>query len=134
VLVLVLFGLIVPIPISLIIEAMRKRSSPPESLDWDPQLDIRYTEIDGMQIRYVDSINPYDYGGGGGMHRANFIARLIGAAALVPVLGETVMRLRLPFVEAKIMEGGVGKPPRYRRHFFQNCGLLGRASTITVPP
>ena len=62
------------------------------------------------RVTKVVSINPYDYGRGGGAARGNFIAWLIFTLARVPVLGETVMRLRNPMVERKILEGGVADP------------------------
>lgn len=62
------------------------------------------------RVKSVVSINPYDYGKGRGITRANLVARLVFTLARVPVLGETVMRLRNPMVERRIMEGGVVDP------------------------
>jgi pimeloyl-ACP methyl ester carboxylesterase len=58
------------------------------------------------RIRGIVSINPFDYGRRGA-DRANLVARIIFTAAAVPVLGETVMRLRNRMVEGRILEGGV---------------------------
>jgi pimeloyl-ACP methyl ester carboxylesterase len=55
----------------------------------------------------VIAINPYDYGRGTGLARANAVAWLIFTASKIPVLGETVMRLRNPLVERSVLEGGV---------------------------
>jgi pimeloyl-ACP methyl ester carboxylesterase len=64
------------------------------------------------------SINPYDYAKGLGIRRANLVARLVFTLARVPVLGETVMRLRNPMVERRIMEGGVADPAALTPGFF----------------
>ena len=58
----------------------------------------------------VIAINPYDYGRGLGIARANGWAWLTFNFARVPVLGETVMRLRNQFIEQRILEGGVANP------------------------
>jgi pimeloyl-ACP methyl ester carboxylesterase len=58
----------------------------------------------------VIAINPYDYGRGLGIARANGWAWLTFNLARVPVLGETVMRLRNQFIEQRILEGGVANP------------------------
>jgi pimeloyl-ACP methyl ester carboxylesterase len=59
------------------------------------------------RVAKVVSINPYDYDEGGGIRRANLTARLIFTLAEIPVIGETVMRLRNSMIERKILEGGV---------------------------
>jgi pimeloyl-ACP methyl ester carboxylesterase len=59
------------------------------------------------RIKRVIAINPYDYGHGWGIARANGWAWLTFNLARVPVLGETVMRLRNPFIEQRILQGGV---------------------------
>lgn len=61
------------------------------------------------RIRAVVSINSYDYGKRG-IERANIVARILFTLAAIPVIGETVMRLRNPMVERKILEGGVATP------------------------
>jgi pimeloyl-ACP methyl ester carboxylesterase len=59
------------------------------------------------RVARVIAINPYDYGQGMGIARANGWAWLTSNLARVPVLGETVMRLRNPFIEQRILQGGV---------------------------
>src|SRR5262245_44746054 len=59
------------------------------------------------RVKRVIAINPYDYGHGMGIARANGWAWLTFNLARVPVLGETVMRLRNPFIEQRILQGGV---------------------------
>lgn len=209
-LLLVIVGfLVLPVVLSLIVEAMRPRPEAPRSLYWDPAITIQYALIDGLRIRHIKtgrgpnlvllhtlrtqldmfekviprladgftihaldypghgfsdipntdyrpelfvrtvegfldqadiseatlagvsiggtiplliaakrnprvtkvvSINPYDYYKGRGITRGNLVARLVFTLARVPVLGETVMRLRNPMVERRIMEGGVADP------------------------
>lgn len=58
------------------------------------------------RIRGIVSINPFDYGKRGA-DRANLVAKMIFSLAPIPVLGDTVMRLRNRLVEGKIFEGGV---------------------------
>lgn len=59
------------------------------------------------RVTRVIAINPYDYAHGMGIARANGWAWLTSNLARVPVLGETVMRLRNPFIERRILQGGV---------------------------
>src|SRR4029079_3725864 len=62
------------------------------------------------RVKKVIAINLYDYAHGMGITRANSWAWLTFNLARVPVLGETVMRLRNRFIEQKILQGGVAKP------------------------
>ena len=62
------------------------------------------------RVKKVIAINPYDYGRGLGITRANGWSWLTLNLARVPVLGETVMRLRTKFIEQRILEGGVVNP------------------------
>ena len=57
------------------------------------------------RIARVVAINPYDYAEGRGMARSSFLARLVVAAADIPVLGETVMRLRNFYIMKNILKG-----------------------------
>jgi pimeloyl-ACP methyl ester carboxylesterase len=59
------------------------------------------------RVKRVVAINPYDYGHGMGIARGNGWAWLTFNLARVPVLGETIMRLRNRFIEQRILEGGV---------------------------
>jgi pimeloyl-ACP methyl ester carboxylesterase len=62
------------------------------------------------RVKRVFAINPYDYAHGMGIARGNGWAWLTFNLARVPVLGETVMRLRNRFIEQRILEGGVANP------------------------
>ena len=74
------------------------------------------------RIRAVVAINPYDYGPRGA-DRANLVAKVLFTAAALPVIGETVMRLRNRLVEGRILEGGVitpaALPPAFREEVFR---------------
>jgi pimeloyl-ACP methyl ester carboxylesterase len=59
------------------------------------------------RVKDVIAINPYDYAHGLGIARGNGWAWLTFNLVRVPVLGETVMRLRNPFIEQRILQGGV---------------------------
>jgi pimeloyl-ACP methyl ester carboxylesterase len=73
------------------------------------------------RIRGIVSINPYDYGKRG-IDRANAVAKILFTLAPVPVLGETVMRLRNRMVEGKVLDGAVvtpsAVPPAFREEVF----------------
>ena len=62
------------------------------------------------RVTKVIAINPYDYGGGTGLARANVLAWLNVNVGKVPVLGEAFMRLRNAYVEKHILQGGVAHP------------------------
>jgi len=62
------------------------------------------------RVKKVIAINPYDYARGMGIARANGWAWLTFNLARVPVLGESVMRLRNQFIEQRILQGGVANP------------------------
>ena len=74
------------------------------------------------RIRAIVSINPFDYGQRGA-DRANAVAKLFYTLAAIPVIGETVMRLRNRLVEGKVLEGGVATPaaipPEFREEVFR---------------
>jgi pimeloyl-ACP methyl ester carboxylesterase len=62
------------------------------------------------RVARVVAINPYDYAEGRGMARSSLPARLVVAAAAIPVFGETVMRLRNFFIMKSVLDGGVSDP------------------------
>jgi pimeloyl-ACP methyl ester carboxylesterase len=75
------------------------------------------------RVRRVVAINPYDYDGGRGLRRSSLLANVILGASRIPILGGTVMRLRNPFVESRILHGGVCRegalPPAFAREVYQ---------------
>lgn len=62
------------------------------------------------RVERVVAINPYDYAQGHGIRRSSLLARLVVMAADIPVLGETVMRLRNFYIMKNVLEGGVSNP------------------------
>ncbi|HSD60275.1 MAG TPA: alpha/beta hydrolase [Burkholderiales bacterium] len=76
-------------------------------------------------VTRVVSINPYDYGRGRGLARANAVAWLMFAAARVPVLGETFLRLRNPLVENIILRGGVAEAGALPESFLREMYAVG---------
>jgi pimeloyl-ACP methyl ester carboxylesterase len=62
------------------------------------------------RVARVVAINPYDYAKGRGLARSSFLGWVITYASLVPVIGETVNRLRaFPIMQA-VLRGGVANP------------------------
>lgn len=77
------------------------------------------------RISRVVAINPYDYAKGRGMARSSSIARLFVALADLPVLGDTVMRLRQFFIMKSVLEGGVSDPRRIPPELLKEMYLVG---------
>ena len=71
------------------------------------------------------AINPYDYAKGRGMARSSFFARLIVASANLPILGDTVMRLRQFFIMKSVLNGGVADPRRIPPELLREMYLVG---------
>jgi pimeloyl-ACP methyl ester carboxylesterase len=59
------------------------------------------------RVARVVSINPYDYAKGRGIARAGLFGAFVTYASLVPVIGETVMRLRNSLIMNAVLRGGV---------------------------
>jgi len=77
------------------------------------------------RVSRVVAINPYDYAKGRGMARSSFLARLIVALADLPILGDTVMRLRRFFIMRSVLEGGVADPRRIPPQLLKEMYLVG---------
>jgi pimeloyl-ACP methyl ester carboxylesterase len=58
----------------------------------------------------VVSVNPYDYAKGRGMARSSLFGWMTTYTSLIPVVGETIMRLRSFAVMRPILQGGVADP------------------------
>jgi pimeloyl-ACP methyl ester carboxylesterase len=78
------------------------------------------------RVTKVVAINPYDYGNGSGLARAGAFAWLTVNLGKVPVLGETFMRLRNPFVEKRVLLGGVAHPSAITAGFGEQANASGR--------
>jgi pimeloyl-ACP methyl ester carboxylesterase len=74
------------------------------------------------RIARVVAINPYDYAKGRGMARSSIFGRFITYASLLPVIGETVMRLRNSFIMGAVLRGGVANansiPPKLGQEMY----------------
>jgi pimeloyl-ACP methyl ester carboxylesterase len=78
------------------------------------------------RVTKVIAINPYDYGDGTGLARANIFAWLTVYVGKVPLLGEVFMRLRNADVEARILRGGVAHPSAITPGFADQANASGR--------
>jgi pimeloyl-ACP methyl ester carboxylesterase len=78
------------------------------------------------RVTKVIAINPYDYGEGTGLARANIFAWLTVNVGKIPVLGEAFMRLRNADVEARILRGGVANPSAITPGFADQANASGR--------
>jgi pimeloyl-ACP methyl ester carboxylesterase len=77
------------------------------------------------RVSRVVAINPYDYAKGRGMARSSSLARLIVPLADLPILGDTVMRLRQFFIMKSVLNGGVADPQRIPPELLKEMYLVG---------
>jgi pimeloyl-ACP methyl ester carboxylesterase len=77
------------------------------------------------RVPRVVAINPYDYAKGRGMARSSLLARLVIGLADIPILGETVMRLRTFFVMKSVLDGGVSDPQHLPPQLLKEMYLTG---------
>jgi pimeloyl-ACP methyl ester carboxylesterase len=77
------------------------------------------------RIARVVAVNPYDYAKGRGMARSSFLGWIITYASLVPVVGETVMRLRNFIIKKLILQGGVADPKSIPPPLLKEMYLVG---------
>lgn len=77
------------------------------------------------RVQKVVAVNPYDYAKGRGLWRASLVAKAVCSLALVPVMGDTVMRLRNRLVERAIFNGGVAEPSAIPPQLMEELFLTG---------
>src|SRR4029079_353905 len=77
------------------------------------------------RVARVVAINPYDYAKGRGLARSSIFGWLINYTALLPVVGETVMRLRTSFINGAVLRGGVADPNSIPPALAKEIGLVG---------
>jgi pimeloyl-ACP methyl ester carboxylesterase len=77
------------------------------------------------RVSRVVAINPYDYAKGRGMARSSALAGLIVALADLPVVGDTVMRLRQFVIMKSALNGGVADPERIPPELLKEMYLVG---------
>jgi pimeloyl-ACP methyl ester carboxylesterase len=80
------------------------------------------------RIARVVSINPYDYAKGLGTARSSALGSMITYTALVPVIGETVMRFRNFIIMKAVLEGGVADPNSISPELMEEMYLVGNRS------
>ena len=75
------------------------------------------------RVARVVAVNPYDYANGRGMARSSLPGWLITATSEIPVLGETVMRLRNFIIMRAVLQGGVADlrciPPELLKEMYE---------------
>jgi pimeloyl-ACP methyl ester carboxylesterase len=77
------------------------------------------------RVARVISINPYDYAKGRGMARSSLLGWMITYVALVPVIGEMVMRLRNFIIMKAVLRGGVADPESISPQLMAEMYLVG---------
>jgi pimeloyl-ACP methyl ester carboxylesterase len=77
------------------------------------------------RVTRVIAINPYDYAKGRGMARSSFLGWIITYTALIPLIGETVMRLRNFMIMKAVLNGGVADPKNIPPSLMKEMYLVG---------
>lgn len=77
------------------------------------------------RVTRVIAVNPYDYAKGRGMARSSPLGWLINYVALVPFIGETVMRLRNFLIMRSVLNGGVADPTSIPPALMQEMYRVG---------
>jgi pimeloyl-ACP methyl ester carboxylesterase len=77
------------------------------------------------RVARIVAINPYDYAKGRGMARSSLFGWFVTYAALVPVIGETVMRLRNSFIMGAVLRGGVAEKDSIPPPLLKEMYLVG---------
>jgi pimeloyl-ACP methyl ester carboxylesterase len=80
------------------------------------------------RVARVVAINPYDYAKGRGMARSSLFGWLVTYASLLPVIGETVMRLRNSLIMGAVLRGGVADANSIPPALMQEMYLVGNRS------
>jgi pimeloyl-ACP methyl ester carboxylesterase len=70
-------------------------------------------------------INPYDYDQGKGLTRASRLGRLFVSLTAIPVVGETVMRLRTYVIMKAVLAGGVSDPKSISPALMKEMYVVG---------
>ena len=77
------------------------------------------------RVARVVAINPYDYAKGRGMARSSPLGWMITYASLIPVLGETVNRLRNFIIMKAVLRGGVVDPKSIPAELMKDMYVVG---------
>ena len=77
------------------------------------------------RVARVVAINPYDYARGRGMARSSLLGWMITATSDIPVIGETVMRLRNFIIMKAVLQGGAASPKSIRPALLREMYEVG---------
>jgi pimeloyl-ACP methyl ester carboxylesterase len=77
------------------------------------------------RVLRVVAINPYDYAKGRGMARSSLFGGFVTYASLLPVIGETVMRLRNFLIMRAVLNGGVADADSIPPALLKEMYLVG---------
>jgi pimeloyl-ACP methyl ester carboxylesterase len=78
-----------------------------------------------LRITGVVAINPYDYAEGRGLARSSFLGWMIMTTSGIPIVGETVMRLRNLVIMKAVFAGGVADPGSIPAELLHEMNLVG---------
>src|SRR6516165_2649014 len=77
------------------------------------------------RISGVIPINPYDYARGRGMARSSLLGWMIVMSSRIPVVGETIMRLRSFVIMKAVLRGGVANSESIPRELLKEMYEVG---------
>jgi pimeloyl-ACP methyl ester carboxylesterase len=77
------------------------------------------------RVARVVAINPYDYAKGRGMARSSLPGWIVTVTSDIPVIGETVMRLRNFIIMKAVLRGGVANPKSIPTALLQEMYEVG---------
>jgi len=77
------------------------------------------------RVARVIAVNPYDYARSRGMARTSLLGWMITMTSQVPLLGETVMRLRHFIIMKAVLRGGVANPESIRPPLLKEMYEVG---------
>jgi pimeloyl-ACP methyl ester carboxylesterase len=77
------------------------------------------------RIVRVIAINPYDYARGRGLARSSWLGWIVTHAARIPVVGETIMRLRIFAIMKAVFRGGVADPASIPQELLEEMYRVG---------
>ena len=80
------------------------------------------------RVTRVVAINPYDYAKGRGMARSSMLGWIITMTSRIPVVGETVMRLRNFIIMKAVLGGGVANPESIPLELLKEMYAVGNRS------
>jgi pimeloyl-ACP methyl ester carboxylesterase len=84
------------------------------------------------RVARVVTVNPYDYAKGRGLARSSLLGWVFTYVSLIPVVGETVMRLRMPLIVSAVFRGGVVNAHSISSALMKEMYLVGNGQAITA--